>query len=300
MESGTLTERHHTMRATDDLGIGSGAEFLSGGGVMGRLMRTHDWSTSPLGHPETWPQSLRTVVSLLLNSKFPMFIAWGPKLAFLYNDGYLPIFGSKHPQALGQPFAEVWSDIWSDIGPLVDRALAGEATFHENLPLVMLRNGYPEETWYTFSYSPVRDETGGIAGMFCACTETTQEVKSRAVLKAEQDRLRDLFKQAPGFMAMLSGRDHVFELANDAYLQLVGHRRDILGKPVRDVLPEVAGQGFFELLDKVYTTGEPFVGRNLRVGLQRRPGSPVEDRFVDLVYQPITDSDGRVNGIFAE
>ena len=115
----------------------SDAEFLSGGGIMGALMRAHDWSESPLGPPETWPQSLRTVVSLLLNSKFPMFIAWGPELAFLYNDGYLPIFGAKHPQALGQPFAKVWSDIWSDISPLVDRALAGEATFHENLPLLM-------------------------------------------------------------------------------------------------------------------------------------------------------------------
>jgi hypothetical protein len=109
---------------------------------MGALMRSHDWSASPLGPLETWPQSLRAVVSLLLNSKFPMFIAWGPELAFLYNDGYLPIFGAKHPRALGRPFAEVWSDIWADIRPLVDRALAGEATFHENLPLVMQRNGY--------------------------------------------------------------------------------------------------------------------------------------------------------------
>jgi PAS domain S-box-containing protein len=280
--------------------LGPGLDFLSGGGEMGALMRAHDWSMSPLGPPENWPQSLRTVVSLMLTSKFPMFVAWGPHLAFLYNDGYRPIFGAKHPHALGLSFRDVWSEIWSDIEPLVTKALAGEATFHEDLHLVMERNGYPEDTWYTFSYSPVRDETGGIAGMFCACTETTKEVKSRAALKAEQDRLRELFQQAPGFMTMLSGCDHVFELANDAYLQLVGHRRDILGKPVRDVLPEVAGQGFFELLDKVYTTGEPFVGRNLRVGLQRRPGSPVEDRFVDLVYQPITDSDGRVTGIFAE
>ncbi|WP_404288701.1 PAS domain S-box protein [Microvirga sp. RSM25] len=280
--------------------LGPSLDFLSGGGEMGALMRAHDWSTSPLGPPENWPQSLRTVVSLMLTSKFPMFIAWGPHLAFLYNDGYRPIFGAKHPHALGLPFRDVWSEIWPDIEPLVTKALAGEATYHEDLHLVMERNGYPEDTWYTFSYSPVRDETGGIAGMFCACTETTQEVKSRAALKAEQDRLRELFKQAPGFMAMLSGRDHVFELANDAYLQLVGHRRDIMGKPVREVLPEVAGQGFFELLDKVYTTGEPFVGRNLRVGLQRKPGSRVEDRFVDLVYQPITDSEGKVTGIFAE
>src|SRR5215207_4232416 len=236
--------------------LGPSLDFLSGGGEMGALMRAHDWSTSPLGPPENWPQSLRTVVSLMLTSKFPMFIAWGPHLAFLYNDGYRPIFGAKHPHALGLPFREVWSEIWSDIEPLVTKALAGEATYHEDLHLVMECNGYLEDTWYTFSYSPVRDETGGIAGMFCACTETTQEVKSRAALKAEQDRLRELFKQAPGFMAMLSGRDH-----------------------------------FFELLDRVYTTGEPFVGRNLRLGLQRKPGSRVEDRFVDLVYQPITDSE---------
>ncbi len=267
---------------------------------MGALMRIHDWSSSPLGPPERWPQSLRAVVSLMLTSKFPMFVAWGPKLAFLYNDGYRPIFGAKHPHALGLPFREVWSEIWHDIEPLVTKALAGEATFHEDLHLVMERNGYPEDTWYTFSYSPVRDETGGIAGMFCACTETTKEVKSRAALKAEQDRLRELFQQAPGFMAMLRGREHVFELVNDAYLQLVGHRRDIIGKPAREALPEVQGQGFFELLDQVYTSGQPFVGRSLRVGLQRQPGSPAEERFVDVVYQPIADREGRVTGIFAE
>jgi len=277
-----------------------GLDFLSDGGEMGALMRSHDWSTSPLGLPERWPQSLRTVVSLMLTSKFPMFVAWGPELAFLYNDGYRPIFGAKHPHALGLPFSQVWSEIWADIEPLVKKALAGEATYHEDLHLVMERNGYPEDTWYTFSYSPVRDETGGIAGMFCACTETTQEVRSRAALKEEQDRLRELFKQAPSFMAMLSGRDHVFELVNDAYLQLVGHRRDIIGKPVREALPEVEGQGFFELLDRVYATGEPFTGSSVRVELQRKPGSPIEERVVDLVYQPVTDREGNVRGIFAE
>lgn len=275
-------------------------DFLTGGGEMGALMRAHDWSSSPLGPPEYWPQSLRAVVSLVLTSKFPMFIAWGPRLAFLYNDGYRPIFGAKHPHALGLPFREVWSEIWHDIEPLVTKALAGEATYHEDLYLVMERNGYPEDTWYTFSYSPVRDETGQIAGMFCACTETTREVKSRASLKAEQDRLRELFQQAPGFMAMLRGREHVFELANDAYLQLVGHRRDIIGKSAREALPEIQGQGFFELLDQVYTSGKPFVGRSLRVGLQRKPGSPAEERFVDVVYQPVTDKEGQVTGIFAE
>jgi PAS domain S-box-containing protein len=152
--------------------------FLANGGETGALMHTHDWSTSPLGTPDTWPPSLRTVVGLMLTSKFPMFVAWGPQLAFLYNDAYGSILGAKHPQALGCPFREVWAEIWNDLEPLVAKALAGGATFHENLHLVMERHGFPEDTWYTFSYSPVRDESGAIAGMFCACTETTEKVLS--------------------------------------------------------------------------------------------------------------------------
>jgi PAS domain S-box-containing protein len=236
----------------------------------------------------------------MLTSKFPMFVAWGPQLNFLYNDSYRPILGAKHPQALGLPFQQVWSEIWAELDPLVSKALAGEATFREDLHLVMERNGYPEDTWYTFSYSPVLDEAGGIGGMFCACTETTHEVKARAAARGETERLRELFQQAPGFMAVLRGPNFVFELVNEAYLQLVGHRRDIVGQPAREALPEIEGQGFFELLNGVYRTGKPFVGRNMRVGLQRTPGSPVEGRFVDLVYQPITDSEGKVTGIFAE
>ncbi|MGH7127697.1 MAG: PAS domain-containing protein, partial [Planctomycetaceae bacterium] len=162
---------------------------------MGALMRAHDWSTSPLGDPSTWPQSLRTTVGLMLNSRYPMFVAWGPQLAFLYNDGYRPIFVAKHPHTLGLPFAEVWSEIWHDVLPLVERALAGEPTFNENLHLVMERNGYPEDTWYTFSYSPVRDESGGIGGMFCACQETTEQIladRRRDFWLVLEERLRGL------------------------------------------------------------------------------------------------------------
>jgi PAS domain S-box-containing protein len=152
--------------------------FLADGGETGALMRSHDWSSSPLGAPETWPQSLRTVVGLMLTSRFPMFVAWGPELAFLYNDGYAPILGAKHPRAMGRPFREVWSEIWHELGSLAAKAMAGEATFRENLHLVMERHGFAEDTWYTFSYSPLRDESGAIAGMFCTCTETTHMVQA--------------------------------------------------------------------------------------------------------------------------
>lgn len=168
--------------------------FLSGGGEVGALMRAHDWSTSPLGHPRDWPQALRTVVELMINSKFPMFVAWGPQLGFLYNDSYRDILGDKHPRALGQRFHDIWAEIWADIHPLIERALQGEAIYADRLPLTMHRRGYDEPTWFTFSYSPVRDENGVIAGMYCACVEVTEQVLAERYRIAENERLRGLFE----------------------------------------------------------------------------------------------------------
>jgi PAS domain S-box-containing protein len=169
--------------------------LLKGGGTMGTLMRAHDWSTSPLGEPRDWSQSLVSVVGLLLNSKFPMFVAWGEKLGFLYNDSYAEILGAKHPAALGASFKQIWGEIWEDILPLIDAALSGEATYRENLPLLMQRKGYEEQTWFTFSYSPVFGDNGEVAGMFCACTETTEQVlaqRRREALLQLDERLRDV------------------------------------------------------------------------------------------------------------
>jgi signal transduction histidine kinase/CheY-like chemotaxis protein len=175
-----------------DMTMSPSNELFAGGGQVGELMRSTDWSTSPLGPPERWPPSLRTVVDLLLLSRFPMFVAWGPELGFLYNDPYSEILGAKHPAALGRRFYDIWSEIWPDISPLIDAAMNGQATYREDLPLVMNRKGYDEETWFTFSYSPVRDETGHVAGMFCACTETTEKVLAERGLR-EADRRKDEF-----------------------------------------------------------------------------------------------------------
>jgi PAS domain S-box-containing protein len=273
--------------------------FLSGGGEVGALMRTQDWSASPLGHPRTWPQALRTVVGLMLNSGFPMFVAWGEELGFLYNDPYREVLGDKHPHALGRPFHDIWAEIWPAISPLIDRALKGEATYADRLLLVMNRHGYDEPTWFTFSYSPVRDEHGAIRGMHCACVEVTDQVLAERYREEENERFRTLFEQAPGIMAVLRGPEHVFELTNQSYLQLIGHRQ-IVGRPAREALPEVAGQGFFELLDRVYQSGEPFVGHALPLRVQIEPGGPLVERFVDFVYQPIRDANGAVSGIFVE
>jgi len=156
---------------------GQRLDFLSGGGALGRLMREHDWSTSAIGAPEAWPQSLRTATSMCLNSRFPMLIWWGPELVKLYNDSYAPILGDKHPRALGSPGREVWPEIWDVIGPMLDGVMtAGRATWSQDQLLLMTRAGYEEETYFTFSYSPIIDESEGIGGVFCAVTETTASV----------------------------------------------------------------------------------------------------------------------------
>jgi PAS domain S-box-containing protein len=173
----------------------AGLAFLAGGGEAGALMRALDWSSSPLGGPGEWPQSLRSVVGLLLTSEFPMFVAWGDELGLLYNDAYAEILGNKHPSALGQRFRNVWSEIWTDISPLIDAALAGQAVYREDLPLVLSRSGAAEQAWFTFSYSPVRNESGQVTGMFCAVTETTGKVQAdrrNAFLVELSDYTRDL------------------------------------------------------------------------------------------------------------
>ena len=143
---------------------------------MARKMRSFNWSTTPLGPVEAWPQSLKTSVNLILNSQHPMWIGWGPECTFLYNDAYLSVLGAaKHPWALGRPAAEVWSEIWDVCGPLADKVFKkGEATFVHDVRLFMRRgDDFLEETFYSFSYSPIRDEAGRVSGLFCPSSEVT-------------------------------------------------------------------------------------------------------------------------------
>lgn len=153
--------------------------LFSGTSKVDALLAAKDWTDSVLGDPSMWPQSLRSVVRLILNSKFPMFVAWGPQLGFLYNDAYAEIMGSKHPESLGLPFHDVWNEIWSDISPIIDSALSGQPSYFEDLPLLIERSGHPENAWFTFSYSPVHDDDGTVAGMYCSVVETTKVVQDR-------------------------------------------------------------------------------------------------------------------------
>ena len=279
--------------------LAPGLAFLAGGGETGALTRAHDWGATPLGPPQGWPQPLRTLVAVMLASRQPMFVAWGPARVLLYNDGYAPMLGRRHPAALGRPFPEVWSEAWPDLAPLFARTDAGESTHMDDIALTLSRNGYPEEAHFAFSYTPVRGEAGEVAGLFCVCTETTAKVSDERRLAAEGERLRALFRQAPGFMCVLRGPAHVVEIANAAFAGLIG-RRDPIGKPLAEALPEVKDQGFLDLLDRVFATGEAFTGRRLRFDVRPAPEAAPDTRFVDLVYQPIADGAGRVSGIFVQ
>jgi signal transduction histidine kinase len=159
-------------------------EFLSGGGEMGERIRNFDWSTTPLGPVHTWPQSLRTCVRIMLTSRQPIWLGWGKDLIKLYNDPYKSIVGGKHPGALGAPARVVWKDIWKDIEPMLRQVMEeDEGTYVESALLIMERNGYPEETYYTFSYTPIPGDDGGTAGMICANTDDTDRIISERQLR---------------------------------------------------------------------------------------------------------------------
>jgi PAS domain S-box-containing protein len=427
--------------------------IFPGESAMSAAMRAHDWSATALGPPNSWPAGLRVPLAMMLTSRFEMWLGWGDDLAFFYNDAYIRTLGVKHPTALGRPLREVWREIFAE---LEQRFLSvmrdGVATWDKALMLLLERSGYPEETYHTFSYSPLRGDSGAVEGLMCVVTEETERVVSerrletlrklasllvsartreeikqgahtalqtnrrdfpfalvrffdeaeapmtlaaadaelaavawplqeilqgasqvRAPLKglidnppkgdwnidprevllvpivktgddkpggalvlglnpyrpndpeivsfarllagqiagalatadarlaeaAETERLRQLFEQSPSFMALLRGHEHRFELTNPAYLQLIAHR-NVVGKTVREAVPEIEGQGFFELLDQVYSTGEPFIGQSVKINIQRTPGAAPEERFLDFVYQPIRNALGAVSGIFVE
>lgn len=162
----------------EDLTALPARSFLEGGGEMGALMRAHDWGASPLGPPEAWPQSLRTIVRLLLNTRHPMFIFWGPDLIQFYNDAYRETMGpERHPSALGQRGRDCWEEIWDIIGPQIEFVMAGKgATWNEDQLVPVTRHGSREDVWWTYGYSPIDDENGGVGGVLVICNDVTERI----------------------------------------------------------------------------------------------------------------------------
>lgn len=274
----------------------AGTDFLRGGGIMAERIAAHDWSRHPLGDPAHWPVELKTTLSIMLGSRFAMCVGWGPDLLLFYNDPYIPILGAKDAQALGEPIAVVWSEVWEDIRPLADTAMSGTATWREDMHLRMERHGFPEDTWWTFTYAPVRDPDGRVVAMHCITHETTRRVLTERRLADENKRLAGMFEHSHNFMALLRGPRHRFEFANASYQRIVGGR-DVVGHELAEVMPDAVEQGYLAVLDQVLATGEPFVGNDIVFYERAVPGGPVNERHLDFIYQPLTGADGKVDGI---
>jgi PAS domain S-box-containing protein len=281
------------------LNQGPASSFIIAGGDMGKRMREFDWRNSPLGPADDWPQSIRTLTGVMLNALQPMYLAWGPQLTLLYNDAYSAVLAKKHPRALGRPFFETWPEVAEQRKPLIEQVFSGVPIHMEDNALLLHRNDAPELAHFNFSYTPVRNENGAIIGLFCACIETTRSIQAKEQADKERQRLAQLFEQGPSFMALLSGPEYRFELANAAYLRLTGNR-ELLGKTMAEALPDAVDQGYLQLLDEVFASGKAVRGLSARFDAKTAEGEHIHERYVDFIFQPIKDSQGRVIDIFVE
>ncbi len=266
---------------------------------MAALIAEFDWAATALGPIGEWPQSIKTVISLVLRSPVPIVTLWHEDGVMIYNDAYAEFAGTRHPGVFGLKVREAWPEVAEFNDNIMRVCLAGATLAYRDQELTLFRRGRPLQAAMNLDYSPILGEEGKPVGVMAIVVETTEKVRAERWLKNEQERLRQMFEQAPGFNAMLHGRGHVFRFANPAYMQLVGHR-EILDKTVREALPELDDQGFCELLDGVFESGKPFCGTAQPVRLQAAPDGPFETKFVDFVYQPVVDPEGRTVGIFVQ
>jgi PAS domain S-box-containing protein len=274
--------------------------FLTGGGEAAEIIASFDWAATPLGSIETWPTSRKSAIALILRSPVPIVTLWGEDGIMIYNDAYSAFSGGRHPKLFGSKVREGWPEVAEFNDNIMKVGLGGETLAYRDFPLTLYRHdGRPEQVWLNLDYSPLLDEDGKPAGVMAIVVEITDKVRIERELEAERESLRRMFKQAPGFMAMLSGPEHRFTMVNEAYRTLVAGR-DVLGKSVAEAIPEVVEQGFVGLLDRVFASGEPYVGRRVLVNLQRSPGGALDERYLDFVYQPIAADDGTTTGIFIQ
>lgn len=271
---------------------------IVGCGSMMERTRSHNWEATPLGAIANWPDALVVLVNMLLANQNPSMLFWGDDLIQFFNDAAIPIIGpDKLATALGQPASECWAEVWPIVGHQIQEARSGRAVWKEDQLAPIHREGRLQDAWFTYSYSPVRDEQGVIRGVLVTCLETTRRVLAEKQLREERAELLKVFEQAPAFFAVLRGPEHVFERINPRYQQVVGGL-DVLGKPVRDAIPGIAEQGYVEILDRVYRTGEPYIAAAAPFTLpSSAPQGAQEQRVVDFVYNPLREGDGTVSGI---
>lgn len=272
---------------------------------MGQLIREYDWSKTPIGAPDQWPQSLLTTISTIIESRYPMFLWWGDELIQFYNDAYRQSLGDKgkHPTALGQRGQDCWPEIWETVQPMIDQALSGgAATWCEDELLPIFRNNQIEDVYWTFSFSKVKDAPGKTGGVLVICSETTEKVyagrkieRTLSALAQSESKMRYMLNDAPVSIVLFTGRDLIIDSANKQAMKEWDKGKEMLGKPLALVSPELNGQPFLELLATVFDTGEPYYGNEMRGVLKRQ--DKLEEFYANFVYQPLKDENGETKSI---
>ena len=273
-----------------------GLGFLDGGGEMADRIAAFDWSAS-LGPVADWPASLKTTVSLIVHSPVPIVLLWGEDGIMIYNDAYSAFAGGRHPRLLGSKVREGWPEVADFNDHVMKVGLAGGTLAYKDQELTLHRSGRPEQVWMNLDYSPVYDESGRPGGVIAIVVETTERVlaeRRQADAKARQQRQ---FEQAPGFIIVMEGPEHVVDFVNNTHREVFGSEGWI-GLPIRQAFPSIEGQGFFEQLDRVYATGETFEFEGAEVRYRRAAEGPEEVRNLTFIYSAVTDETGRVTRVF--
>jgi PAS domain S-box-containing protein len=274
-------------------------DFLSQAGELGRLITAFDWGATSVGSIAAWPGHLRTTISTILRSPVPIVTLWNPDGVMIYNDAYSGFAAERHPSLLGSRVRDGWPEAADFNDNVMRTVLSGGALSYREQEFTLFRRGRAEQVWLDLDYSPVLDEQNRPAGVIAIVSEVTEKVLARRRLHLERQQFGQMFDQSPSFMSLKYGPEHRAEIANPAYFRLMGER-DIMGRPLAEAFPELASQGYKELLDRAYATGEAQYATAASLKVQRVPDQPLEERFVDFVYQPFRDQTGQVIGVFAQ
>ncbi|AZZ38302.1 hybrid sensor histidine kinase/response regulator [Bdellovibrio sp. qaytius] len=277
---------------------------------MAQAILNFDWSKTEIGPIETWDIALITSLRMILSCPISMCLTWGPERRYFYNDAYVPILQQRHPQALGSTLQKVWSEVWEQILALALKVDAGGSVHEADMLFNIEVEGQIQETYFTFSYSPLYNSHGKVSGMLCTIidttsavikaqrTKTTEENLARTMLevKAERLKLHTVLEKAPIGMAVVDGPEHKFILTNDYYRDLFLGSRDAVGSTVKDLFPLTEERGFIQMLDDIYQTGQPVEGRDVQFKSKRADGSEFLI-YADFIYQPIRDMNDNIEGI---
>ncbi|MEJ1222517.1 PAS domain S-box protein [Sediminicola sp. 1XM1-17] len=271
--------------------------FLKGGGEMGSLIAEKDWSNSSLGPIETWPPSLCTSLNIILHSKLPMLVFWGPEYLCFFNDAHKPSLGDdgKHIAVLGEPTETSFPESWDFIKPLFDKVYTTkDGLFLENQLIPIFRNGKIEDAYWTVNYSPLIDSEGNSEGLFVTSIESTQKVREIAIAEEVDNRFKASIKQAPVSIGVYRGPELIVEMVNDNFLELADVKEnDIIGKPLFEALPE-SRDGLENILKKVYQTGETFQGTEFPVKVERHGST--ELGYFNFICQALREDNDEISG----